>query len=367
MKMKKNNFVRWIVLITIFISTYILSGCGDKLDLAQFPITNNGTVNVSDTVYVQQYPAWYQFNNPEDILVGKEPLIYVADTKNNTVVQLDLSGGIISSKNFGTNVFPKKIAQDGNFDLLVICDSITNVDTISLVYRLKMVAGGGIIGNAPVFTLISSLYPTPNTSKFRKFKGISVFPDNSYIITRIGPGDPIGIDPGNAIIKLKGIEFITHVEKLTGFQISGNSFYSIENTSGITVAKNSSADFIIARNTPDTVSLNKVIWFNYNSSSGAYDPKFTSPMQDIVNTKFGTPNGIAQDVNSNVYVIDALRNHLYKFNSAGLLLVESFGYFGSGDGQFNSPMGVAHFNKVLYIADTQNNRIVRFKLSTDLN
>jgi hypothetical protein len=32
-----------------------------------------------------------------------------------------------------------------------------------------------------------------------------------------------------------------------------------------------------------------------------------------------------------------------------------------------TPKGVAFFNKVLYIADTGNNRIVRFKLSTDIN
>ena len=111
----------------------------------------------------------------------------------------------------------------------------------------------------------------------------------------------------------------------------------------------------------------KVIWFNYNYTSGAYDPKYTSPTQDIVVTKFGAPGAVAQDAFSNLYIIDALRNHLYKFNTSGRLLVESFGTFGSGDSQFNSPMGVAHFNKVLYISDTQNNRILRFKLSTDLN
>ena len=280
---------------------------------------------------------------------------------------MDISGNFISTRSLGDNIYPNKITQDYNFDILVLSDSTTSIDTVTVLHRFKLVNGGGLIGNARQITLFSSLYPTPNSNKFRKFTGISMYPDNSYMLTRIGPGDPIGIDPGNAIIKLKGIESITNVDKLSGFQISGNSFYSIENTSGIVVTKNSSSDFIIARNTPDTVSLNKVIWFNYNSSSGAYDPKFTSPIQDIVNIKFGAPSGVTQDVNSNVYVIDALRNHLYKFNSAGTMLVESFGVFGSGDRQFNAPMGVAHFNKVLYIADTKNDRVVRFKLSTDLN
>jgi hypothetical protein len=264
-------------------------------------------------------------------------------------------------------MYPNKITQDYNFDILVLSDSTTAIDTTTILHRFKLVNGGGLIGDARQITLLSSLYPTPNSNKYRKFTGISMFPDNSYIVTRTGPGDPIGIDPGNAIIKIKGIESVTQVDKLSGFQISGNSFYSIENSSGIVVTKNSSTDFILTRNTSDTVSLNKVIWFNYNYTSGAYDPKFTSPIQDLVNIKFGTPSGVTQDVNSNVFVIDALRNHLYKFNNAGRMLVESFGSYGSGDKQFNSPMGVAHFSKVLYIADTQNNRIVRYKLSTDIN
>jgi len=356
--------IKYLFLLSIII---MINGCGDKLDLSQFPITNNGNVNISDTVYILQSPVWTGFSSPQAIIVGNDQLLYVCDTKNNRIVQMDMAGNFISTRSLGNDLFPNKITQDYNFDILVLSDSVTTIDTISVLHRFKLVSGGGLIGNARQITLISSLYPTPNSNKFRKFTGISMYPDNSYILTRIGPGDPIGIDPGNAILKLKGIESVTHVDKLTGFQISGNSFYSIENTSNISVARNSTTDFIITRSISDTLSLNKVIWFNYNSSSGAYDPKYTSPVEDIVNTKFGTPSAVTQDANSNVYVIDALRNHLYKFNTAGMLRSESFGKYGSGDGQFNSPMGLAHYNKVLYIADTKNNRIVRFKLSTDIN
>lgn len=355
---------KYLLLMSIIV---IANGCGRQLDLAQFPITNNGNVNVSDTVYILQSPVWTGFSSPKAIIVGNDQLIYVCDSKNNRIVQMDMSGNPISSKSLGNDVYPSKIAQDYNFDLLVLSDSTTSIDTITVLHRFKLVEGGGLVGNARQITLFSSLHPTPNSNKYRKLTGISVYSDNSYVVTRIGPTDPIGIDPGNAIIKLKGIETVATIDKLSGFQTSGNSFYSIENTSAIYVAKNSTTDFIIARNTPDTVSLNKVIWFNFNSSSGAYDPKYTSPTQDIVITKFGAPNAVTQDAFSNVYVIDALRNHLYKFNTAGRLLVESFGTFGSTNSTFDSPSGVAHFNKVLYISDTKNNRILRFKLSTDLN
>jgi hypothetical protein len=345
-----------------------LFGCGDKLDLSLFPITHNGgNVNVSDTLYVQIYPVWGQFNKPEDILLSKEPLIFVADTRNNSVVELDVSGGYISTRNFGNNIFPRKIVQDGNYDLLVLCDSISTSDTISLIYRLKMVTGGGIISNAPIFRLISSLYPTPNTSKLRKFRGITVYPDNTFLVSRTGPEDPYGIDPGNAILKIRAKDTLIQVSTLGGFQTTGNSFYSIENISAIVLAKSSSTDFIISRSSQDTLELNKVIWFEYNFTNGTFDPKFTSTSTDLVNIKFGAPNGVTQDDNSDILCIDSYRNHLYKFDNQGKLLKESFGTSGSGEKQFNSPNGISFFNKVVYIADTGNNRIVRYKLSTDLN
>ena len=355
----------YIIAFVIFIISF--SGCGDKLDLSTFPITNNGNVNVSDTVYVQIYPVWGQFNHPEDILIGKEPLVYVADTKNNSVVQLDISGGNIGSRYFGNSIYPRKIAQDGNFDLLVLCDSLTAYDTISVIYRLKMVEGGGIITNARMIKLISSIYPTPNTSKLRKFKGITVFPDNTFLITRRGPEDPYGIDPGNALLKIRAGDTLVQVTVLGGFQTTGNSFYSIENISDISVARSSSTDFIISRSSQDTLELNKVIWFEYNFTNGTYDPKFTSPTTDLVNVKFGSPDGIVQDDNSDILCIDSYRNYLYKFNNQGKFLKESFGTSGSGERQFSSPKGISFFNKVVYIADTGNNRIIRFKLSTDVN
>ncbi len=43
-----------------------------------------------DTVYVQLNPVWEGFNNPQDIYVGRDPFIYVADTDNDRVVMMNL-------------------------------------------------------------------------------------------------------------------------------------------------------------------------------------------------------------------------------------------------------------------------------------
>lgn len=347
--------------ILIFLG-FIYSGCGDKVDLSTFPVTNNGTINISDTLYVLQSPEWTGFNKPEAVFVGNDQIIYVADTKNNRIVQMDVAGGRYGNYNFDASVFPKKISQDGNFDLMIICDSITVLDTTSVVFRLKVVTGGGVLNqNIPVKRLLTSLRPTPNSNKFRKFTGITVFPDNSYVITRIGPEDPLNIDPGNAILKVVGIDSVTQLNVLSGFQTSGNSFYSIENISSILTIKNNLTDFVISRSTQDTSRLNKVIYFQYNSTNGSYDPKYTSTSEDIVNIKFGSPDAVVMDYNYSIYVIDSYRNHLYKFGSNGKLLKESFG----DSTKFKNPKGISYFNKVVYIADTGNDRILRYKLSTD--
>ncbi len=364
-----NEFIRYIkkrimkfnILFLLLIVLWF-SGCGDKLDLSTFPITNTGNINISDTVYVLQNPIWAGFNKPEAVFAGGDQIIYIADTKNNSIVQMDVAGGRYGTFYFNNNVFPKKIAQDGNFDLLIICDSIATLDTTSIVFRLKVVAGGGVLNqNTPVVRLLTSMRPTPSSNKYRKFTGITTFSDNSFLIARIGPEDPLNIDPGNALLKVKGRDSVIELTVLNGFQTSGNSFYSIENVSSILTIRNSTTDFIISRSTQDTSKLNKVIYFMYNSANGTYDPKYTSTTQDIVNIKFGSPDAIVMDYNYSIYVIDSYRNYLYKFNNGGKLLKESFG----DTTIFKNPKGVSYFNRVVYIADTGNDRILRYKLSTD--
>ncbi len=60
---------------------------------------SSDTANLSgDTVYVQLSPAWEGFNNPQDIYIGKEPFIYVADTDNDRIVMMNLAGQILSTR-----------------------------------------------------------------------------------------------------------------------------------------------------------------------------------------------------------------------------------------------------------------------------
>ena len=75
---------------------------------------------------------------------------------------------------------------------------------------------------------------------------------------------------------------------------------------------------------------------------------------------FESPEGATVDDAGNIYVADTAVDSVYKFNAFGDLLI-GFG----GTEQFDRPHSVAFFDKTLYVADTGNNRILRFKLSTD--
>jgi len=361
-----NIKIKYLSLLILVFTSSIYWGCTEKLDLGQFPLTNTGNpVTASDTSYVQQFPVWNQFNGPSDIIVGKEPLIYVADTKSNSVIQLDLSGVEIGRITVSR---PIALTQDNNFDLLVVGDTVltsTN-DTISVVYRIKLASIGGVISNGSLIRLYSSDAPTPLTSRKRKFSGICTYPDNSYIISRRGPDNLSSLDPDNAMIKLKGRESITSAEVLTGFQVSGNGVFSIDKVSSVWAVGNNNFDFAITRNTPE--SGFKTQWFEYDLTNGGYNPKFLPEQNtDILNKALGLPEDITMDPNKNIFIVDEAKDSLYKFNSSGKLLRETFGGTGDGENKLKSPKGVAFFNKVLYIADTGNNRVVRYKLSTDLN
>ena len=62
----------------------------DKYNVNSLPTSNNSSSgNISDTVCIKQNPDWTGFNSPQAIIVGNEPLVYVAGTEfaaNNVAV-----------------------------------------------------------------------------------------------------------------------------------------------------------------------------------------------------------------------------------------------------------------------------------------
>jgi DNA-binding beta-propeller fold protein YncE len=81
--------------------------------------------------------------------------------------------------------------------------------------------------------------------------------------------------------------------------------------------------------------------------------------------QFDTPQGIAIDQSDgSVYVVDGNNSRVEKFDASGVFLSQ-FGTAGSGDGQVSGPQGVAvdPTDGSVYVADANNNRVVKFDSS----
>ena len=154
--------------------------------------------------------------------------------------------------------------------------------------------------------------------------------------------------------------------RLSGFETIGQGLLSLQKISGIATFQNNNTDFIYIQDYSDAVF--KIQWVTFDDIDDIYLPKFT-PQDNVDLLRNGLviqPEDITIDNSSNIYVIDAYKDSLYKFSSLGKLKSESFGGEGSSAAQFINPMGVAFFYRTLYICDTGNNRVIRYILSTDI-
>lgn len=73
------------------------------------------------------------------------------------------------------------------------------------------------------------------------------------------------------------------------------------------------------------------------------------------------PQGVDADPTGNVYVADSGYHRLQVFSGSGAALAFT-GMYGSGPGEFNTPVGLAvdAMNGVLYVADSGNNRVQKY-------
>jgi DNA-binding beta-propeller fold protein YncE len=80
--------------------------------------------------------------------------------------------------------------------------------------------------------------------------------------------------------------------------------------------------------------------------------------------QFDQPVGIAIDSAGDVYVTDQNNNRVQKFDRDGNFITQ-WGSFGTGDGEFSAPQGIAvgPLDNNVYVVDAGNNRIQKFDSS----
>jgi DNA-binding beta-propeller fold protein YncE len=104
----------------------------------------------------------------------------------------------------------------------------------------------------------------------------------------------------------------------------------------------------------DTVN-NRIQKFN---SGGAFRVSFGPNISGLTGA-LNHPSGVAVDHSLCVYISDTGNHRIVKLDSEGKL-VQMWGSFGSGDTQFNNPVGITVDSNFVIIADTGNNRLMKY-------
>jgi len=348
--------------LTLALSVIFNNGCVEKFEL---PTLSGDLGNIAgDTVYIPINPAWEGFNKPQDIFIGSEPFIYVADTDNDQIVMMNLAGEVLGVKSIKK---PIAISQDYQLNLIVCAEFDTAGQVYGAVFKIDLVSVGHDISIAPVTRIL----PRPNVSSDLKtgikYTGACVLFDNSFYVARTGPLNSSIFDPDNSILIFEkkilpdGTKKDTLIGRLPSIEPLGTGLMTANVISSLTSFKRRDTDFIITL-TGNTSLKTQWLYYNFASETPGYESKLRpGNNQLMLPNKFVRPEGSAVDNSGNVFVADAGRDSVYKFNSFGDEL-ESFG----GPNVFSEPYAVAYFDKVLYVVDKGNNRILRFILSTDL-
>ena len=397
----------------------LLSGCdglfGSKADDTTDEIFEAGRSEpglINEAEYVPLFPFFTQagdgaaLQEPQDVYVGYDQLIYVADARGLHV--LDLAGrpaAFVPIPGGATSVI-----QDRRFHLYVTArrDTLLNGRTWNLPVVLHY---DGVTTGAPTLVDIiwhpfdddSRIFNRPDpiaTDEQVAFTGVGVLFNNSIYVARKGPVNertsvilphntimeftPDGVNTQSIVAlnptreslrsAIEPVDVITFVQppQRQSFPVARDFILVQAPAAG---ALRFPVLSILAVETPDGIdyrpdSQKLQVTTNPDRGDGFLYEDF----------KFERPSDLAfaADGSNYLFVLDAGKDSLFVFTSLGIEgvapppgsrstkpVIVSFG--GSGDGafQFNSPEGVAYFERIVYVADTGNNRLSRFRLNTD--
>jgi hypothetical protein len=408
--------IRNLMLAAAFVTLF--AGCdalfGAKTDVTTDEIFDEARTDPTLFQEVEYVPLFPFFSiggdgsplvGPTDVYVGYDQFIYVTDSRGLHV--LDLAGrpaNFVPIDGGATNVI-----QDRRFDVYVTAKRDTTLG--NRTWRLPAIIkyAGLTTGNPRIAHILWHPFddetrrfnrPDPvDTDELAEFTGVGILSNNSILVSRRGPvNDPTSVIlPHNAVLEFNSAgeplsqillsptipslrSAVSPVDLMTFVHPPQRQSYAPEKNFMIAQAPASgplqfSVLSIRAVQTPDGLEYRP----DTDMVQSAANPELgESFLYDEF--RFARPGGLAYaaDGTNYIFVTDTGKDSLFVFTSRGIEGVApppgarttqpvrvSFGGAGSGASQFNDPLGIAYFRRIVYVADHGNNRISRFRLNTD--
>ncbi|MEX0747403.1 MAG: hypothetical protein WD275_05330 [Rhodothermales bacterium] len=397
----------------------LTSGCeflGNESDSTRDEIFEAGHIEpglFKEVEYVPLFPFYTTagdgglLQSPMDVYVGYDQFLYIVDARGLHV--LDVAGR-------AANFIPieggaQSVIQDRRLHVYVTArrDTLLNGRTWNLPVVLHyedITTGSPKLADTiwHPFDEDSRKFNRPDpipTDEQVEFTGVAVLPDNSIYVSRRGPVNQLAsvILPHNTVLEFdpEGL----NVSAINALNPNVPSVRSAINPSDVMTfihppQRQSFPDvkhFMITQ-TPGpgqelqfaTLSIKAVVTPDgivYRPDTEMIGVSGDPDRGDgfiYEEGKFDNPTDMAfaGDGTNYIFVVDSGTDSLYAFTSRGVEgvapppgaggskpVVVSFGGEGDGALQFDDPNGVTYFNHIVYVADTGNNRLSRFRLNTD--
>ncbi len=376
--------------------------------------------------YAPVLPFWGGFDAPNDVHVGFDEFVYVTDANGvhlldradlSPRVTIELEGAEAVTQDRLLNVYVA-----ARIDTIIESIDPTIIWNLPVVFKIKNMNGIG-----PVTFVDTLIFPFDDASlstsaaqnsrlnrssgaNYEKVKitGLSILADNTLYVTRTGPFNETTqvAAPDNTVLEFHRIvengvktDKMRNVRQIRSLSPNVPSLRSAIGLSGIATfvappQRDTYTDirsFLITQSQANVDIPFRVLWidvvetvdglvYQQNSQLLAQDTSQASGFLYEPN-KFMRPQDVAfgGDDDAFIFVVDSETHRLYQFQSNGQegvpppagaedqtrQIMVSFGELGAGPKQFNMPSGVAYFRRVVYVADKGNNRIARYKLTSD--
>lgn len=426
MTIKKLGF---LVFLVALVGTGCDSIFGSKNDETNAEIFDEGNIDPqleNLDGYAPITPFWGDFDAPNDVHVGFDTFVYVTDNEGvHLLDRADLSPRRtiqLQGANAVTQDRLLNVYVSARIDTTIIKDGSPVVFNLPAIFKIKNLNGTGNIEfvDTLIFPFDDASLSTSTAQNARLSKsssnnyenvevtGLSILADNSLYVTRRGPQNSTNqiAAPDNTVLEFQRIEEngvvtskMNNVRQITTLNPTNPSLRSAVGLSSIASfvtppqrdRLTDDRSFLVAQASQSQSIDFRVLWINavetidglvfqQNSSLLAQD---TSQANGFLYEpgKFQSPADItfSGDDDAYIFVIDSEKDSLFQFQSNGQegvnppagadadskKIIVSFGGAGVGPKQFDNPSGVAYYRTIVYVADTGNNRIARFKLTTD--